>query len=341
MTELEHLPEITEKALGGLTADDALKQRILAQADQKKIVPLKKKSGWARYGAAAAAAVLAVGLAGGIPLLTRQPDGTTEPVKKAMLSADGSVNTVNLLDEHLDEESTGDAILMVTRKAGAGTVDRERADLGNGSFSMQSSAVSSGRGIWAEASGTFPLVNVDGRCYRLLTDPAAVPESLLGGAMGNVTVFSGEPALAGNSGVISNTVPEGEPVYGISGMEGTLVAARVDGTLRAFQRVSFNGNALRGGDTLRDTLQLAGHVSGMELSGVGTVSDSATCEQLLSTLLSNASYESSGSVSGTGVLLMHLDNGLTVQMAVKDERLAACGVWSCPEFFEAFSAAAQ
>ena len=35
------------------------------------------------------------------------------------------------------------------------------------------------------------------------------------------------------------------------------------------------------------------------------------------------------------------DNGLTVQMAVKDDKLSACGTWSCPEFIDAFTDAMQ
>ena len=34
-----------------------------------------------------------------------------------------------------------------------------------------------------------------------------------------------------------------------------------------------------------------------------------------------------------------LKNGVTVQLAVKNDKLAACGTWSCPEFFEEFEAA--
>lgn len=58
-------------------------------------------------------------------------------------------------------------------------------------------------------------------------------------------------------------------------------------------------------------------------------------------LMEYASYESSGMVSGKQNLLIELDNGLTVQLAVREDRLSACGTWSCPEFLEAFEQAAQ
>ena len=74
----------------------------------------------------------------------------------------------------------------------------------------------------------------------------------------------------------------------------------------------------------------------MELSGVGTVTEPAACETLLETLLECATYESSGSISSKKALLVELNNGLVLQLTVKGDNLAACGVWSCPEFFEAF-----
>ena len=96
-----------------------------------------------------------------------------------------------------------------------------------------------------------------------------------------------------------------------------------------------------GSEGLGDTLQISGHVLALELSGVGTVTDASAAQTLVDTLLDNAVYESSGSVSGKQSLLISLDNGLTVQMAVKNDKLSACGTWSCPDFFDAFQAAIQ
>ena len=73
---------------------------------------------------------------------------------------------------------------------------------------------------------------------------------------------------------------------------------------------------------------------------MGSVSGSE-CEALFATLLDCASYESSGSVSGKQTLLISLDNGLALQLAVKNDKFSACGTWSCPEFFEAFEDAAN
>ncbi|MDD6248459.1 hypothetical protein, partial [Desulfovibrio piger] len=71
------------------------------------------------------------------------------------------------------------------------------------------------------------------------------------------------------------------------------------------------------------------------------ITDSETCETLFSTLTENASYESSGTVSAKQSLLIQLDSGLTLQLTVKNDKLSACGTWSCPEFLEAFEAALQ
>ena len=62
---------------------------------------------------------------------------------------------------------------------------------------------------------------------------------------------------------------------------------------------------------------------------------------LISLLLNDATYESSGSLSAKQSLLIELDNGLVYQFTVKNDKIASCGTWSCPEFFEAFEAACE
>ena len=185
------------------------------------------------------------------------------------------------------------------------------------------------------------MISVSGRYYRMLNKPASADSALLGKALGQVDEYSEEPALAAAGGIMSNVAAEGTQVHAVSGMEGTLVAADVEGSLRVFQRVSFNGKALKGQEKLEDTLKLKGHIRSMTLSGTGTVSDAGACEQLFGTLLAAASYEGSGSLTGRQTLHIELDNGLTVQLMIRDDKLAACGVWSCPEFMEAFAAAVQ
>ncbi len=217
--------------------------------------------------------------------------------------------------------------------------DAMTADLSRGSVFISASASKPGyRSIWSDVKdGSFPLIGVNGKFYRMLTSPNTVDGGLLGPQVATISEFTTEPSLSGTDVVLSNAATSGTAVYAIRGVsENTLVAAQVNGRTRLFQRVSFNGNALRGREQLADTLALSGQVIAMELSGVGTVTDPASCEALLSTLLGCASYESNGSISSKKALLIELDNGLVLQLSVKGDSLAACGVWSCPEFFEAF-----
>lgn len=311
MKRLEQLPEITNKALGGLTAGPEMKARILAQAAGER----RPRTAARRplMAALACALVLVIGLTIGIPAMTRP-----SVVDGRLISA-----------QSLGSESTGS--------------ERARLDLNGGDISISAgNGTPVYRSIWGESGkDSFPMLAVNGRTYRLLTSPDAADDRLLGGSAGKVSEFTKEPALSGSDGIISNVVSSGTQVYEISGMGGTLVAASVDGSLRVFQRVSFNNSALIGKEKLSDTLQISGRVTAMELSGVGVVTDSSVCESLVKTLLKNASFESSGSITGTQSLLIALDNGLTLQMAVKKDKLAACGVWSCPEFIEAFEKAAK
>lgn len=309
MKRLEQLPETANRSLAGLTAGQNLKYRIIHEAAQGK-KPRRRARAWVP--ALCCALVLALAAAFTLPALNapREEGG-----------------------QLIASQPAGSATQAPNLTANGGIV--------GGSISSNQSTPAY-RSIWESGSGgNFPLLGIKGTYYRLLSSPSSVDSSLLGSSVGTVEEYTTEPALSGTDVVLSNLCTPGTEVYAISGMGGTLVAAQVDGVTRAFQRVSFNGSALVGGEGLGDTLQIAGHVTMLELSGVGTVSDAATASTLVDTLLRNASYESSGSVSGNQSLLIALDNGLTIQMAVKNDKLSACGTWSCPEFFDAFAAAAE
>lgn len=313
MKHLDQLPEVINETLGGLTAGQNLKLRIEKAAQLPAQAPVRRRTrAW--MPALACALVVTLGVVLAIPALTGRQ--TQQP-------------------------------LIVTQAAGNGQVGNELTgkELARGSTTIAASRnAPSYRSLWAESTdgGAFPLLGINGRYYRLMTSPDSVSDRVLDALCGTVAEFTAEPSLSGNDVVLSNTAPVGTVIYPVSGMDGTLVAAQLDdGQMRLFQRVSFNGNALKGSESLADTLQIAGHITGMELSDVGSVSDADKCETLFETLLANASYESSGSVSGKQSLLIELDNGLTLQLAVKNDRFSACGTWSCPEFFEAFEAAAE
>ncbi len=312
---LQNLPQAAEQGLSGLTAGPALKASIqLAAAEQKTPRTRFSLTALARWGSLACCCALLV-LALGTLLPTQStntPDADTPPEGDLMITSGTLGDATNAPPIIGDLNNSGVYI---------------RA--GNSSPNY--------RDLWAASTGgSFPLIGVNGKYYRLLTTPRNVSSSLRGNALGTVSEFTTSPSLSGNNTVLSNVVHFGETVYGVRGMSDTLVIANVEGQMRLFQRVSFNGNARLGRETLSDTLQVRGHVIAMELTGVGTITDSALCERLLDTLFDCASYESRGSVSSRQSLIIELDNGLVVQMAVKNDSLAACGVWSCPEFIEAF-----
>ena len=232
---------------------------------------------------------------------------------------------------------------IVTHTGGEPSLDNIATvalDVPQGSMVISQRAKPAYRGVWASASGAnFPLICVEGRYYRLLTNPTDLGNDLLGKALGTVDTYTSEPALA-SSGIVSNTAKEGTKVYAVSGMKDAMVAAEVDGKMRAFQRVSFGSSALVGGETLANTLK-ADKVVAMELTKVGTVTDKTEAQKLYKILTDNAFLARAGASETSSSLLIQLENGLVLQMAVRDESVMACGTWNCPEFFEAFEKAVK
>ena len=304
---LRNLPQEADKAMDGLYATPFLKARIDRAVEDKKQGKVRfALPNWAPA-LCCAAVVLVLVLA------------------FAPLNAGNQPNT--LIDSGMLGNPTPVPDGVMT------------ADLNGGSVFISASSSKPGyRNMWSDVKdGSFPLIGINGKYYRMLTNPNVLDSELLGQQIATVSEFTTQPSLSGTDVVLSNAASSGAAVYAIRGVDAdTLVAAKVNGRMRLFQRVSFNGNALRGRESLADTLALTGQVIAMELSGVGTVTDPAACEALLATLLDCATYESSGSISSKQALLIEMSNGLVLQMAVKGDNLAACGVWSCPEFFEAF-----
>ena len=214
------------------------------------------------------------------------------------------------------------------------------ADVPAGSVRISDSAgkTPAYRNLFAAAkNGNFPLVKLDNATYRLLTAPASLSDSMLGEQLGAIAEYTTEPAVS-TAGFVSNAVEAGQSVYAVKGMKGAAVAAMVDGSMRVFQRVSYGGVAVVGGESLQDVLLGSAQVVAMELTDVGVINDQAGAQALMNVLLGNAQYESAAeSANRSQSLLIWLSNGLTVQMNVGSGTLSACGTWSCPEFFSAFS----
>ena len=317
MKRLEQLPEVAARQLGGLEATPKILAKAKLQAAEQ-LAPRKGAPVWRPVLAVCCALVLCVGAAlwtldtGGAPGVTPMP-------------------TQNVMDSHSAGDGTEPTAQPQTRTLG---------DVPAGSISMSAGSASSAKTLFAESKGaSFPLITMNGATYRLLQSPNGISRSLLGAELGQVSEFNVEPAL-GSSGMVSNIVARGETVYAISGMSGSLLAANVEGSLRVFQRVSYAGTAIIGSETLADTLCDPADVEWLELSGHGRITDVETAQSLMQTLVDYADYQGTG-MSGTGSLRIGLKNGLTMQLLVADESVSACGTWSCPDFFEAFSQAVK
>lgn len=302
MMKPEQFKQIADEALGGLKATPGLfnraKMRAEGQSTKAKGLPARR---------VLALAMSLVILVGGAALI----------LPRLQQSKIHTVGTLTAGESQTDTLS-------------------EKADLPRGSLQL-SKAPGPKQGIW-EGSGhsNFPLLRLEGRYYRMLTNPSDV-SSLANANMGQVAVFTTEPALDGGSEALSNIASKGAVIYSFSGMGRSALAAQVNGQTRLFQRVSFAGNALIGGETLRDTLP-QGAVA-LQLSDVGTITDRDTVNALMNTLYSASEYQGNQTISGSQTLLLDYGNGIVLQMNVKGDSLSACGTWSCPEFIEQFMAA--
>ena len=304
--KLDRLPQIADETLGGLKADTALYQKIKQRASRPRFsrIFLQRRTALA-FSLALMLTLGAVGLNALNPKETELP--------RIITKAAGQLPDSAVLS----------------------------ADLPRGVITLgQPGSVPGYQGIWARASGAnFPLIRVNGAFYRLLNNPTSIDGSMLGSALGTVEVYTDEPALDSSGQTLSNVIQAGTPVSQVTGMAGTAVAAELDGKLRVFQRVSYSGNALLGSEGLSSTLQ--GKVSGLQLSGVGTVTDPAQVSALVNILFNESSYQSGSTRTTDQALLIRYSNGIVLQMAVKDNSLIACGTWSNPGFIEAFAEAAQ
>jgi len=314
---LQQLNEIAQEALGGLNAGQELRLRILKTARTQEHPATK-------------------GLLRPMPMMAMA-------AALVILLAAGSLLAPGALNPATSQNDGNDVFDSLPSGQATALPFAARAllDVPPGSITLNAGSIPEYRSIWAKGSGgNFPLVGISGKYYRMMRNPSSMPQNLLDGSIGQIAEFTDEPALADPNQIISNIVGQGETVYTVSGMGDALVAANVNGEMRAFQRVSFANNAIMGGESLSDTLGISGKVIGLELTDIGTISDESTASYLADILLNSASFENAaGSQSGKRSLLIQLSNGLVVQMFVNNDALSACGSWSCPEFFEAFSAA--
>lgn len=213
-----------------------------------------------------------------------------------------------------------------------------RADLPVGSVTLSGGGNVSFMNLFAGNSmSSFPMIQVNGAYYRMLNEPQNLSSRALGKAIGQVSRHSSSPQ-SDSSGISSNTILEGETVYRVQSLDGAAVAARVNGDLRVFQRVSVNGKGI---PEAMSALLGNASVSEISLSGAGRVNDSGTIRRLLQILTRRSTFLS-GSCSATSQgLYITFDNGVTLQFYVSGSTVMSCGAWSCGEFMEELRQAAR
>ena len=308
MKALKQLPEVVERQLGGLEADARLLARIKINAAEGEKQRYRTGPRFQVVLAACCALVLCIG---GVLWAMAPGESPLLPAKD---------------DNPIDTYAAGSEVIPTAPPA--------VGDLPAGVITMSGAGARSGSSLFATGQGnSFPLITVNGATYRMLTYPDGISSALLGSELGLVNEFNLEPAL-GSGDIVSNAANPGAPVYAVSGMKGAMVAANIDGSLRVFQRVSYSGTATIGGESLGDTLCKPSQVSWISMEGVTVSGDEA--QELMQILLDDADFHST-SLSGKGSLQIGLTNGLTLQLLVGDDTVSACGTWSCPGFFEAFT----
>ena len=305
--KLKALPQTADEMLSGLQADPHGARRILLknQADSKP-----RYTHWIRVGAPVfAALVLVVAV-----LLTHSAGLFHTPVSTPAV----------------ESIAAGDPSTEKNYPA--------RADLPLGSVTLSGGGYGTFRNLFSGSSMTsFPMIQVNGTYYRMMNEPQNLSSQFLGKAIGKVSLHSSAPENS-TTGISSNVILEGETVYRIQSMENAAVAARVNGDMRVFQRVSFNGKGIP------DSISaLVGNTSVTEitLSGVGRVTDSGTIKRLMQVLTRRSAYLSGSCSATTQGLYISYSNGVTLQLYVSGSTVMSCGAWSCGEFIEELRQAAR
>lgn len=307
---VQKLPEVAGEMLGGLTASPALRHRILVDAERKQRVEK--------------------------PIFALNPKPETKTRRVSLARFTPAVGMALVLALMIGLGMQGAVPL------GPNTPDSYTAQNDFPSYMAGSgggdSTVPQFRSLYAGEGANPPMIGINGRFYRMLTVP--VPSNVLGSQVSEIHEVTDEPALAKTVGTMSNVVAAGTPVYAVDGISHkTACIAEVDGSYRLFQRVGYASGTILGNEQIDDTLDVGGKVTALELSGVGIITDEAVANNLIYSLSEFATYYGND-LSETGqALTIYLRNGLSLQLMVDGDILSGCGAWYCAEFFQAFNEA--
>lgn len=305
--QLDALPAVAGEMLSGLTADSTLRNRILVQADRlgraQQTPATIKPAKWpalARFTPAAGMALVLAFMIGLGVNYGKDQAGLVTPTGAPIAQDD-----------------------LASYRAGVDSIPGD---------------VPQYRSLFVGEGANPPLIGVHGRFYRMLSVP--VSEGVIGTAIGEVQEYTEEPSLAATVGVVSNVAKAGTQVYAVDGLSNkTACIAEVDGTPRLFQRVGYASATFIGNELFEDTFGVHGQVAAVELSGVGVITDERVANELIYTLNEFAVYDGTDTLESGQALTVYLTNGLSLQLMVQDDLIGGCGVWVCPEFFDAFETA--
>lgn len=340
MIPVENLQPVAQEMLSGLKAGDRVRQRVLFRASMMETLP--EATGQMLQGVQANAALrhrilIASSRRGGPRTAAYAPRQIARRLAPAMSMALVLMLMVVIGMQYADPMTKPGAEVQQQQ---VNLNSYAAGDLYNGA--LQVSGIPQYRSLFATLSSGEPaLISVNGRYYQMLNSPVSVPDGLLDTKHGDIQPSSGDISMADRLGVVSNIVGDGEVIYSVKGYSTrTLIAAKVNGSMRLFQRIAYAAKSLAGsGESFADTLAIQGKVKTLELSGVGIISDADTCNALVETLLNKAVWYGDTIPTGQQALTIYTYDNLSVQLHVSGDVMAACGAWACPDFFEAFQAA--
>jgi hypothetical protein len=310
---MERVPESARQLLDGVRADSVLRHRILTGAYRSRGVGAR-----------------AFGRAGGYVAARR-----FAPV----LSVAMGLILVAVIGLQLYDFNAPPAAIDIPDNPALSMQSFSSGDLSTGSLKLAGGVPQYRPLLMRTSTGDPALLSVNGRYYQMLGAPSQLADDMLGQKHGDVQPLTADISLADRIGVLSNVVPVDEIVYAVGDYSTrTMVAAKVGGVMRVFQRIGYATKSLVGSETFRDTLDVSGRVTALELSGVGVITDGEQANRIFEMLVGEAVPWSGESIPEAGQsLTIHIDGGLSLQVGVSGDLVQACGSWACPEFFEAFA----
>ena len=301
---VEDLREIANETLSGLEAGPALRHRIVsAQAPAaKRKLPVRG---------------LAIALSCALVLAVVIPVALNG--QKGVIPSQG------------DPAKASETPKIQSFSAGGDGVHNETASLNGAQVTVTNRNKDNKYSLWDESG----LIRWDGRYYRLIRETRPNGNAV-GSIVATVSAQVSDPTLSGEA-VVSKDMPVSTEIYSLSGIsEKSLIVCYGSDGLRLYQRISLAGNGLLGSERFADVMPDASRVTAISLTGQDVI-EGDEARRLYGILIRGASPEGNGSITAERVLIITLDNGAAIQLSVKGNRIGGCGVWSCPDFFEAFN----